>query len=545
MKGVLMRWMCFMAFLSALPGMAQTEADALLHSQSAPLGTARARGMAGAFSAVGADMSAATLNPAGMGLYRRSAFVITPTYFFIDNDADYLDGSGTGRATQLGIPNFGFAFFNERYTGYGRNRQRVERGLLSYTFFFGNNQVQNYHRESNARGFNEFSSVSELFAERADGTFYDEFNQGRGDALAQLAWNSFAIDTLAGRGGTSYMPAVNDGRVQQAIQMKEEGRRNEWFFGLAGNVQDKLYFGATVGIQMVRYERTLILVEEDVEGLHEFYQNNPDDPDFPLEFPMERLEFTNNYSTRGSGINARLGLIYRPTDAFRLGASIQTPTYLVLQDRFGFSDTKVRHTYTVVDDNGNDLNVLLGDSLGSGEFDYNLSTPFVATFGAMMLFKKHGFISADVDWIDYSRAKFSTDADLNSGGFDTFETENENIGRLFKSALNIRLGGELRLDVFRVRAGAGLYTSALEEEAARYLGYPNTSQTLELNADRLILSAGFGIRQPNYYIDVSFVNQQGEDKLSPYVLANPAVYSPTLVNKRSVNAVSVSVGFNL
>ena len=43
----------------------QNEIDALRHSQSTITGTARALGTGGAFSAVGADMSSAALNPAG------------------------------------------------------------------------------------------------------------------------------------------------------------------------------------------------------------------------------------------------------------------------------------------------------------------------------------------------------------------------------------------------------------------------------------------------------------------------------------------------
>ena len=56
---------CFMAL------QAQTERDVLRYSQTMPLGTARSTGMGGAFSAVGGDFSAGTLNPAGFGLFRR------------------------------------------------------------------------------------------------------------------------------------------------------------------------------------------------------------------------------------------------------------------------------------------------------------------------------------------------------------------------------------------------------------------------------------------------------------------------------------------
>ena len=200
----------------------QTEADALLHSQYSPVGTARSLGLAGAFSAVGADMSAAALNPAGLGLYNRSEFVITPAYRITNSNGSYLGSAVDGSKNNLGIPNFGISFHNERYIGYGRNRQKANKGLISYSFAFGNNQLQNYNREAQVTAFNELSSVSDLFTERADGIFYEDLIDQQGNGLANLAWNTFSIDTLANRGGTSYLPAFNNGGIQQQLANQRE-----------------------------------------------------------------------------------------------------------------------------------------------------------------------------------------------------------------------------------------------------------------------------------------------------------------------------------
>jgi len=54
-------------FLWAGAAVSQTENEALIYSRTTSTGSARAQGMGGAFSAVGADMTAATLNPAGTG----------------------------------------------------------------------------------------------------------------------------------------------------------------------------------------------------------------------------------------------------------------------------------------------------------------------------------------------------------------------------------------------------------------------------------------------------------------------------------------------
>ena len=63
-------WFGAMIIASTISVQAQTELDALRFSQTTITGTARSLGLAGATSAMGADLSAATLNPAGLGFYR-------------------------------------------------------------------------------------------------------------------------------------------------------------------------------------------------------------------------------------------------------------------------------------------------------------------------------------------------------------------------------------------------------------------------------------------------------------------------------------------
>ena len=47
-------------------------------SRSHPFGTARVMGMGGAFTSLGADLSSMSINPAGLGMYRRNEFSLTP-----------------------------------------------------------------------------------------------------------------------------------------------------------------------------------------------------------------------------------------------------------------------------------------------------------------------------------------------------------------------------------------------------------------------------------------------------------------------------------
>lgn len=98
MKGLKKIGILCLAVLAAMPLRAQTadrqinygfggsvlNRDMLWASDFAELsrthlfGTARAMGMGGAFTSLGADLTSMALNPAGLGMYRSSEFSFTP-----------------------------------------------------------------------------------------------------------------------------------------------------------------------------------------------------------------------------------------------------------------------------------------------------------------------------------------------------------------------------------------------------------------------------------------------------------------------------------
>lgn len=511
---------------------AQNDLDALRHSQYGLIGTARALGTGGAFSAVGADISSAWSNPAGLGLFRSSTFTISPVLNMVSNQTSFLDGQGAGDAINFGVHNWGLAFQNQNYYDNGRTRREIEKGLVSYTFAFGYNQLENYKNEITASAFNTQSSIAQSWADRAQGTapfnLYSESNE-------YLAFDLILIDTVQGRGGRTYF--ANPGNMQQTLQRLEEGRRNEWFVSLAGNVSDKFYFGGTIGIQSLRYEQTFNFNEEDINNLYEFWDPDPDNG-FPLELPTEQIRFTETFSTNGVGINGKFGIIVRPGDYFRFGLSAQTPTFYSLTDQF---NSNLVHVLNL--DNGGTQEQSAAPS-SPGQYTYNLKTPFRLTAGAMYMINKAGFITADVDLNNVSSARFSYPGSINDPNYYSFDFENGRISNLYRQTINVRLGGEIRADIFRLRAGAAMFGTPLTLEAQEYLDYNDLTTVQRITGDRRMFTLGAGVRQPNFYLDVTFINQQQENKFSPYSFSSTDFFSPTVVYKKINNSVVMSVGFN-
>ena len=523
-----MRQIVLLLILSSFLGLySQNELDAFRHSQFGLTGTARSMGLGGAYSAVGADLSSATNNPAGLGVYRSSSFVISPMVSFINTKSEFLGETESESASYFGVPSLGMVFHKQNFYDNGREIVEVSQGLKSYTFAIGYNQIENYQRQASVSGYNTESSITDMFAEQAnaDGIPYFQLDPA---SLPGLAFNTFSIDTILGAENI-YYPAVNGGEIQQLVELNESGRRNEWFMALAGNLDDFLYFGGSLGIQRINYEQTLFFQEDDINNLHEGLQP---DPFFQLETPMNQVRYTETFSTRGFGINGQLGVIVRPADPLRIGLSLKTPTYLSLTDRF---TTELAQNYTIDLGTGTGTEELT-ESTEPAQYRYNLVTPYKITGGLMYLFGKSGFISADVDYTDFSFAN------LNASDYD-FRSENNNIEDLYKQAVNYRVGGELRVNVLRLRAGGAVYGDPLTDLAKEYLDYEDRTKLLNISGARRFFTLGLGVRQPNYFFDVTFINQQQKDKFSPYNAQSTEIFAPTVVNTTTRASVMFTLGF--
>ena len=143
--------------------------------------------------------------------------------------------------------------------------------MISYVYAIGFNQLENYARETSASGYNPYSSFTDFLADQATGTNWENLNSL---SYPGLAWDSYAIDVLADSNGNAlndqYFGAGTGGNLQQTVSISEKGRRNEWFFAMAANLDDFFYFGGTIGIQGFRYDQTFRFIEEDVNNLHSF-----------------------------------------------------------------------------------------------------------------------------------------------------------------------------------------------------------------------------------------------------------------------------------
>ena len=123
-------------------------------------GSARSMAMAGAFGALGGDISVLNHNPAGLSVYRSSEIVTTLDVTGIESKSNWAGNQSTAKKTR-------FNFDNIAYMGYFPTGN--DEGLLSWNVGFSYNRLKNYHRKYKAavNGSNG-SSLTDYIAARAN-----------------------------------------------------------------------------------------------------------------------------------------------------------------------------------------------------------------------------------------------------------------------------------------------------------------------------------------------------------------------------------------
>lgn len=507
-------YLLFCSAFTSLTAAAQEPADALRYSWLSSSGTARHQAIGGTNAALGGDLSSIFYNPAGLGLYRTGELVLTPAYSMNRNNAGYLGSEATQRSTQL---NFGTTGVVLPLNG-GGSRGKIKNVSVG----FGINRVANFNNSVFFNGRNNSSSYSEKYLEELINNNVTDPNAAAEDFPygASLAFNTYLIDTVSGPGGAlaGYRSlATPSTGLNQSQTIETRGGINEFGLGLSANLGDRVFFGGSLNWSVLNYERNSQFREEDATNNT---RNN-----------FKYFTVDEYLSTTGVGINLKLGVIVKPVDQLRIGLALHTPTLYNMKDMYATTITSDLEGYA---GNGSQTQSSRDFNNGyDGEFTYNFSNPLRLMGGISYVFsedadisRQRGFISADIEYLNYQTSKFTaSDASGNVGSY--FTELNQAVSGVYRSAINARVGGELKFETFMVRGGFA------------YFGNPYANGNED--ARRMNISGGLGWRNKGKFVDLTYVHQLAGDNYYPYRLDN-GTFSP--VNLRSgLGNVLITVGF--
>ncbi len=477
MKRYFLTFINLAAFLAM--AWSQQASDALRYSSSQYGGTARSIGVGNSMSVFGGDFGTISINPAGLATYRRSDLSISMGYLNVSTNA-LLKGNNNinwnepvGKVT---FNNVGLVFSSQPY---GNSKWKTG------NFAIGLNKLTDFKRTIYYQGSSPGSLVTVFKNDLVAGIF-DEYG-------SLLAYDAAAIydSTIAGK---KYYYSDFDGiegtNVNRSQSIATTGRVTEMVVSYAGNFDEKLNVGVTLGIPFAKYS----------------YSNNynEDDPQNGIKY-FNSLKYTDKFHADGTGINLKIGAIYRPTQILRFGVAFHTPT------SYKFSESRtVDMNYSYITSSGK---LVSTDAMSpEGISKYTINTPWKGLASMGILLGKNGFVTAEAEYVNYASAKVRFDTPDSIGSSRIQELKeyenkvNNKIKDTYQSALNLRFGGELVFDIFRVRGGINLLGNANKNEKAFRTAY----------------TAGAGVRGENVYFDVAYRFEKQSYVYQPYITAEPA-----------------------
>ena len=270
------------------------------------MGTARYVGMGGAMTAVGGDPSAVLDNPAGLGLYRRNEITLSISET-IDR-TQQAEGIDTYQSARFAAPNIA--------TIWVWGNPNKQRGMIYSNVMLSANRLANFNREIVAKGtgLGMVPSICAL-TNGLDETYLQNkpWNDTEIGWLSILGYETYLInpqvDSLATDVLNQYQwtPAVDF--TEGSLSVSEVGYYDQYTLSWAGNISNQWYVGLSVNIPTLSYTKRTSHYETD---------------------RFQSAELKSMYHLSGVGVSGTIGLIYRPIQALRVGASFHTPTMMSL-----------------------------------------------------------------------------------------------------------------------------------------------------------------------------------------------------------------------
>lgn len=483
---------------------AQVPEDALKFSWYPQNGSARSLAIGGAMGSLGGDISATFVNPAGLGFYKTQEVVVTPSFSLNNNKANFRESPFSDKRNSLAFGTSGIVFGSTN----GSTRGNSVAISLAITQTANLNNIVHY------KGLNNQSSFSEQFAEEfaASGISIDGVLNVNSPLpyTAAPALYTYLIDTatignqLLVRGAPENILDAGQA-VQQEYLRKTRGGMYELAFGAATNDNKKWLLGATLGVPIIDYESNTTFTESDTSS------NTTNG--------FKSFTYNDNYSTKGIGVNLKLGAIYRPKEYIRIGLAIHTPSFLWLTDE---RTTNLKTNLETPSGAAESFEIGSNDFTNNepGQNKYIQMSPWKAILSGSYVFREtedikrqRAFITADVEYVNHKGSRFTNDnEDASQRDKDYTHQLNDVVKESYKGTFNFRVGGELKFNTIMTRLGFAYYGDPYKDAPWK--------------ASRTLLSGGLGYRNNGFFVDLTYVYNMTKDANFPYRLSGrPNTYA--------------------
>ncbi|MCF6214281.1 MAG: outer membrane protein transport protein [Flavobacteriaceae bacterium] len=273
MKKIPLYFLLFLTFSIQSQIISSSDA-AVLFSGDDYYGTARFEALSGAFGALGGNMSAGEVNPAGMAVFLEDQSSVSLAY----------------RKTKINT-----SFYENTISN---NDQFINFSQAGGVMVFDLRDDENWRKV--ALGFN-YSIVNDF-----DNSFIMEGNSGTPD---------FIDDPFLNYDSDNANDVFYNNVDNQSFINTTNGLSDRFTFSIAADYKDKLFYGISISTYNLDYRQVADLLESN--------NNGTDTLDASL---IQTLQ------TTGSGFSLGFGIIAKPINALRLGLSYKSPVWYDLTD---------------------------------------------------------------------------------------------------------------------------------------------------------------------------------------------------------------------
>jgi hypothetical protein len=349
-------------------------------------------------------------NPASMALHRNSFGEAGFSYRLVEEDAIYLGQQSLLDDSQRGIASLGFLYALPTVQG-------------SFVFGAGYTQHSVYNRALGFRARNENSTITDQF--KFDGSPYQD-----------IAFNTFATDfgdefedwdeSIFRVGFDRYGDFLG---IRQQGEIIQRGYSGEYSLFFATEFQENLMIGGSIGLLsgQFRYNR----VFQEIDEFNDYNSTIIDSNDDGFgDTDVDNILLDDRLRSSFAGFRSRVGILYKLSDNFQIGASYTLPTTIEVDEIF---DANLRTTFN----NG----VEFSDATDS-EFSYNVKYPSRTSIG-LGIVEMSGFsASFSAEYVDYSRTRVDF---LSSDFFEDELAENDFLESQYRSVWSFRGGASYDL----------------------------------------------------------------------------------------------------
>ena len=478
-------------------------------------GSARVQAIGCASYSLGGDISSISLNPAGLGFFNKKVFSLGYNSNKINNTSLFIGESSSSEKSFQQINNISILLPVKNRSGYFSPGVSECPDCSKLNIGISYIRIKDFTNDRYYRGYNDNNSIIDYFLYDAQGVPLSQISNSepiQGIGLLQEAYDHYLINPDLDLPG-SYFSFVGGFPLQEE-RIINDGGINKFSLSAGTNINDKIFLGFGTSIYFINYEQTRVFYESQYEILN-------DDGAWEFEGILDFINLKDIFKIKGNGVSTSIGIIFKPINELNIGLNFESKTKYLLKEEL---DSEIETNY--FDYYFQPEDTILGNSISGTALSvsqYNFSSPSKFTIASSYFIKKYGFISADIDFINYSSAR------IQSYDFNHYP-DNQEIINIYKSlAINYRFGIEARLEKFYLRAGYN------------YLSDPNRISG-SINNEKIKKSLGIGYLSKGINLDIAYTSFNSDSRLSSY----PIPFNEPIANFSTKNrAVIITLGIRI